>query len=232
MKRRDFVGACAAIGGAATLIDWACAYAQDAARLYARVRLTDIHGAPIRVRDLARDVNYVFQYPFAATPCFLLRLSQAPIAPPPAELPNSAWPGGVGPERALVAFSAICAHKLAYPTRDVSFIRYQRDPSATSNGHVIHCCADHSVYDPTRAARVIAGPAPQPLAAILLEYDAARDELFALGTVGPEQFSAFFAKYEMKLTMEYGSTARAHAAVDDATIVRELTNYCRTTIAC
>ena len=34
----------------------------------------------------------------------------------------------------IVAFSAICAHKLAYPTREVSFIRYQRDRSATSGG--------------------------------------------------------------------------------------------------
>ena len=43
-----------------------------------------------------------------------------------------AWQGGVGRERNIVAFSAICAHKLAYPTREVSFIRYQREKSSTS----------------------------------------------------------------------------------------------------
>ena len=50
----------------------------------------------------------------------------------------------------------------------------------------------------------MSGPAPQPLAAILLDYDAATDELFALGTVGAEQFDAFFRKYDFKLAMEYG----------------------------
>jgi ABC-type glycerol-3-phosphate transport system substrate-binding protein len=69
---------------------------------------------------------------------------------------------------------------------------------------VIHCCADHSVYDPASGARVLAGPAPQPLAAVLLDYDPATDELTALGTVGAEQFDAFFKKYEFKLAMEHG----------------------------
>ena len=69
-----------------------------------------------------------------------------------------AWSGGVGPARAIVAFSAICAHKLAYPTRDVSFIRYQPQRSATSDAQVIHCCADHSVYDPA-SGRARAGGA-------------------------------------------------------------------------
>ena len=89
------------------------------------------------------------------------------------------WDGGTGPSHSIVAFSAICAHKLAYPTREVSFIRYQPERSATSDGNVIHCCADHSVYDPAAGARVVSGPAPQPLAAILLDYDAERQELIS-----------------------------------------------------
>lgn len=202
---------------------------------YARVRLVDIHGTPVRPGTLARNTNYVFQYPYASTPCFLLRLD-APIAPAP-ELRQRdgaryAWQGGVGPDRTVVAFSAICAHKLAYPTREVSFIRYQRDRSATSGGHVIHCCADHSVYDPAEGARVIAGPAPQPLAAVVLEHDAAKDELYAIGTQGAEQFDAFFEKYGMKLVLEYGSTAKARARVDGTAVVSELSSYCRNTIQC
>jgi Rieske Fe-S protein len=230
MKRRDFV--CAAVASATSIAALPSSYAQASLRRYARALLIDEHGAPIRSRALQRDTNYVFHYPHAATPCFLLRLTEPVVAEVGEGAPNTAWPGGVGPERALVAFSAICAHKLAYPTRDVSFIRYQRDASATSNGHVIHCCADHSVYDPTRAARVMAGPAPEPLAAILLEYDAGADQLFATGTVGPEQFTRFFNQYEMKLTLEYGSTQKARAAIADRTVVREMSSYCRTTIQC
>ncbi|MEO8345553.1 MAG: hypothetical protein ABI607_07655 [Betaproteobacteria bacterium] len=203
-------------------------------RLYARTRLTDIHGRPVRVRDLAAETNYVFQYPFAATPCLLVRLAR-PVAGA-ATLKREdgaeyAWQGGVGPDRSVVAFSAICAHKLAYPTREVSFIRFQRERSATSGGRVIHCCADHSVYDPAEGARVVAGPAPQPLAAIVLDYDVAEDGLFALGTLGAEQFDPFFDKYRLKLALEYGQSG-GRTGISGTAILRELTNYCKTTIQC
>jgi arsenite oxidase small subunit len=131
----------------------------------------------------------------------------------------------------VVSFSAICAHKLAYPTRELSFIRFQPGRSATSDGNVIHCCADHSVYDPAAGARVVSGPAPQPLAAILLDYDAERDELVALGTAGAEQFDAFFRKYEFRLTLDYGA-GKAQRSVGATTLVRELKEYCRQTIQC
>jgi len=232
MKRRRFLSTCALFSGAAGLT-FSAAWADVTPRRYGRALLVDIHGAPIRIAALTTDTNYVFQYPFAATPCFLLKLGRR--VTPNGELRRQdgavyGWQGGVGPGGNLVAFSAICAHKLAYPTRDVSFIRFQRDPSATSTGNVIHCCADHSVYDPSAGARVVAGPAPQPLAAILLEHDTERDELVALGTVGPEQFDAFFAKYETKLAFEYGGKARQ--AVPATTVVRELESYCKTTIRC
>jgi len=208
---------------------------ESPARPYARVRLVDEHGAPLRPASLAPHSNYVFQYPYASTPCFLLRLGSPTQANALLRRRDGAayeWRGGIGPDRSLVAFSAICAHKLAYPTREVSFIRYQRERSSTSSGHVIHCCADHSVYDPAEGARVVAGPAPQPLATIVLEHDPARDELHATGTIGAEQFDAFFAQYGLKLALEYGSTARARAPVTDTTVVRELTRYCRNTIQC
>ena len=128
--------------------------------------------------------------------------------------------GGVG-DRHSWSPSPICAHKLAYPTREVSFIRFQSSRSPTSDGNVIHCCADHSVYDPAAGARVVSGPAPQPLAAILLDYDADRDELAALGTVGAEQFDAFFRKYDFKLAMEYGA-GKARLPVGATTVLREL----------
>ena len=137
----------------------------------------------------------------------------------------------MGPTRAIVAFSAICAHKLAYPTRDVSFIRYQRQSSPKSVAQAIHCCAEHSVYDPASGARVVSGPAPQPLAAILLDYDPAQDTLSAVGTLGAEQFDAFFTKYEFKLAMEYGE-GKARRSVGAKTVVKELSQYCRQTIQC
>jgi len=231
MNRRDFLGSCT-LGIAA--MTRAHAADDTEIRRYARSLLVDAQGAPIRQAALATETNYVYQYPFAATPCFLLRFPET-LAPVPA-LPREhdapyAAPGGAGPARNVVSFSAICAHKLAYPTRDVSFIRYQKSRSPTSSGRVIHCCADHSVYDPAEGARVVSGPAPQPLAAIVLEHDPADDGVVAVGTVGPEQFDAFFDKYRMKLALEYGES-RARRNVGGTTIVREMSTYCRNTIQC
>jgi len=235
MERRNFLRTCALAGSAAGVAQWLSrAVAGQSIRTYSRARLVDGDGQPIKAKRLQVNRNYLFNYPYAGTPCFLLSLEQSA---PRAELSDAggqryAWDGGVGPRRSIVAYSAICAHKLAYPTRDVSFIRYQKGRSATSSGRVIHCCADHSVYDPMAGARVVAGPAPQPLASIALEYDAGRDELWALGTIGAEQFEPFFEKYAFKLELEYGGIDRARKPVEATTVVRELTNYCRTTIEC
>ena len=78
---------------------------------------------------------------------------------------------------------------------------------------------------------MLSGPAPQPLAAILLDYDPEHDALFALGTVGAEQFDAFFRKYDFRLALDYG-TGRAKLPVGATTVVRPLTEYCRQTIDC
>ena len=234
MKRREFLESCAVFGSAATLPAIPAAWAQATPRRHARARLVDVHGRPLVPADLAAETNYIFHYPFAATPCLLLKFPR-PVAAQ-ADLARQdgsayAWQGGVGRDRNIVAYSAICAHKLAYPTREVSFIRYQRDRSATSGAQVIHCCADHSVYDPAAGARVVSGPAPQPLAAIVLEHDGGEDALYATGTVGAEQFDAFFDKYKVKLVLEYGD-GKARRPVTGTVVVRELTNYCRTTIQC
>jgi Rieske Fe-S protein len=233
MQRRHFL-ACAMAAGAAPLAALTEAWADAAPRLYGHSQLVDPHGEPIKLSQLARRTNYVFNYPYAGTPCFLLDLGR-PVAAADhvqrADGATYAWTGGVGPGHSLVSYSAICAHKLAYPTRDVSFIKFQSERSPTSDGNVIHCCADHSVYDPANGARVVSGPAPQPLAAILLDYDAATDGLAALGTVGAEQFEAFFQKYDFKLTMEYGQ-GKARRPIGATTVVRELTQYCRQTIQC
>ena len=234
MKRRRFLESCAAISGAAGLCAMPSAWADVPPRLYPRARLVDVHGEPFRASTLAAETNYVFHFPFAGTPCFLLNLGHPVTVAATLRREDGAtygWNGGVGPSRGIVAFSAICAHKLAYPTRDISFIRYQPRKSPTSEAHVIHCCADHSVYDPANGARVLSGPAPQPLAAILLDYDPATDGLTATGTVGAEQFDAFFRKYDFKLTMEYGE-GKAKQSVGEHTVVRELAQFCRQTIQC
>jgi hypothetical protein len=49
--------------------------------------------------------------------------------------------------------------------------------------------------------------------------------------VGPEQFDAFFRKYDFKLALDYGP-GKARLPVGPTTVVREMTQYCRQTIQC
>ncbi|MDH5265581.1 MAG: (2Fe-2S)-binding protein [Betaproteobacteria bacterium] len=226
MERRDFVKLCAA-SAATTTLPTAADAATLTARLYRRALLVDERGEPIRAGALRVGVNYVFEYPFAATPCFLLRLAKPAAGGIDLRTEGGhayRWEGGVGPGKAIVAYSAICAHKLTYPTRQVSFIGYRDGPSPVAGpGKVITCCSDRSVYDPSAGARVVAGPAPQPLATILLEHDAAKDQLVATGTFGGEMFEQFFQKFGFRLQLEMGD--RAKAAVEARAIVRELSAY-------
>jgi hypothetical protein len=87
---------------------------------------------------------------------------------------------------------------------------------------VIHCCGDNSRYDPLQGARVIAGPAPQPLAAVLLEWDPGSDQLHAVGTRGGEMFDAFFEKYAMKLSSRPAAACASRAARRRSSSRREL----------
>ena len=231
MERRDFLKLCAA--GAATA--GAPAIAADARpHLYTRTLLVDEKGAPLRAGRVPAERNLIFHYPYAATPCFLLNLGKPAKASAMLKTGDNQpyqWTGGVGPGRSIVAYSAICAHKMTYPTRDISFISYRVETSARNRiGHVIHCCSEHSQYDPADGARVLAGPAPQPLAAILLEWDSAKDEIRASGTLGGEMFNEFFQKYAFKLQLEHGGSPQQ--AVGSTTRVQELESYCKQQVKC
>ena len=234
MQRRDFLGVCAAT----------CALgARDALpaedlkpRLYARVQLTDERGRPLKAASLVAGRNYIFHYPFESTPCFLLNLGKPTVRDVQLKTENGSayqWAGGVGPNRSVVGYSAICAHRMSYPTPQISFISYREKSTAGAAGrpNTIHCCSEHSQYDPAAGAKVVSGPAPQPLAAILLEHDPGPDTLHAVGTLGGELFNAFFEKYEFKLAIDYGGN-RTRQRVADRTVVRELQQFCRQQVRC
>jgi len=208
--------------------------AQATPRFYRRARLVDTRGDPIKSKSVPIGRTLIFHYPYAGTPCFLLHLGK-PTRPmvqlTTADKHPYEWTGGTGADGSVVAYSAICAHRLTYPTRDISFISY-RDEKTPGNrfGQVIHCCSEHSQYDPAAGGQVLAGPAPQPLAAIVLDYDRATDELYAVGTVGGEMFDDFFSKYEFRLVLEFGGHART--AVEGTSVVTELERYCRQQVKC
>jgi Rieske Fe-S protein len=255
VERRDFIKICALSGTCATTCAASSPVHADArtpsvagnatpakktgvvlkARNYARVKLVDKDGRAIKAASLKVNHNYIFNYPFESTPCFLLSLDKAASGHPDLVTERGesyVSPAGVGPRNNLVAYSAICAHKLAYPSPQVSFISFRDKPSALSpTGKVIGCCADKSAYDPFAGARVLGGPAPQPLAAILLEHDPKTDTIYATGTVGGEKFDEFFTKYQFKLSLEPGGV-KARERVATSVVLRDLSAHSTQTAQC
>jgi arsenite oxidase small subunit len=242
MRRRGFVklcaGAAAAVGAHPELM------AQDDAQVkfYERVLLVDSLGKPITSKSLDVGESYVFNYPYATTPCFLLNLGK-PTARDSALTTDAGahyvWEGGCGPRRSIVAFCAICAHKMTHPARTVSFINYRheavsfRDASeqTAERAQVIYCCSEKSVYDPLDGARVLGGPAPQPLTAIVLEHDDSDNTIYAVGTSGGEMYQKFFDTFGFRLALEY-ETSDVRAPAQDVAEVISISEYSRTQIMC
>ena len=242
ISRRSFVKLCAStiamVGANPSLL----AQPDSEFHRYRRAKLVDTEGRPITSTDLKVGENYLFHYPYIATPCFLLNLGRSTEQHTLLKTEDGKpyrWQGGVGPEHSVVAFSAICAHKMSHPARAVSFINYRhhavrfrnKDEAITQRSQVIYCCSEKSVYDPMQGARVLGGPAPQPLAAILLEYDERDGTLYAAGTSGGEMFESFFKKFSHRLALEFGTTNIRQEVTHTATVV-PLAQYCETQVLC
>ena len=229
--RRDLMRQAACVAGAWAISGALPVVAAGEAQRHPRSLLVDVHGSPWLARQLKTGEVFLFNYPYTASPVFVIAFEREVKA---VELVTGdkqryAAPAGVGPNKSIVAFSAICSHKLMYPTPAISFIGL-RSGSAGEPPQVIHCCGDNSRYDPQQGARVIDGPAPQPLAAVLLEWDAQSDQLHAVGTRGGEMFDAFFDKYAMKLELETGSSLRKPSGATVA--VQPAANYSKQWRSC
>ena len=240
LTRRNFVRLCASAVTLVSANPALLARADTSYRRLQRVQLLDDRERPLAVAQLKVGETYLFHYPYLATPCFLLDLG-TPAARTWLTTEDGQrylWDGGIGPRRSIVAFSAICAHKMTHPAKQVSFINYRHERVAFENAdkqvseraQVIYCCSEKSVYDPVNGARVLGGPAKQPLAAIVLEQDAA-GALYAVGTTGGELFERFFREFAPRLELEL-RTADVRKPVDKATTVMRLADYCRNQVLC
>ena len=199
-------------------------------------------GSPLRLSELAVGETYVFHYPYVSTPCFLIDLGKPALPQRSLETDDGRryhWRGGIGPDRSVVAFSAICAHRMTYPTPEVSFIRYRHEPTSYTDSslatarreQVIYCCSEGSAYDPAEGCRVLGGPAPQPLAAIDLAWDDRNGELRALGTHGGAMFERFFEKFGFQLALQQRKDD-IRAVVGETTRVLPLKEYSANTEVC
>jgi len=164
---------------------------------FPRLLLVDENGNPIKASSIPVNGKQIalFPYPLSNEPNMLLNLGDEggrPVEVPPTTVvvPQNGvsyeFPGGVGPSRSIVAYSALCQH-LGCTFPEITF--YPPGVKAiTVNGpmdKVIHCSCHGSTYDPYRGGAVVTGPTVRPLPAVVLEWDQATDELYAVKMIGP-----------------------------------------------
>ncbi|CCC80996.1 Rieske 2Fe-2S domain-containing protein [Thermoproteus tenax] len=168
---------------------------------FPKLLLVDENGNPIKASDIpvnAQPKIAMFNYPLSNEPVFLLNLGDEnnnPVAVPPVKVtvPQTGatytFPGGVGPHKSIVAYSAICQHAgCTFP--EMTFYPPGRK-AITIKGpmdRVLHCNCHGSTYDPYKGGAVITGPAVAPLPAVILQWDPSTDQLYAVGMIGPVVF--------------------------------------------
>jgi Rieske Fe-S protein len=190
---------------------------------YPVTRLVWSDGRPVRVEELEVNKKYIFFYPLKSTPSFLINLgdlngrpvsvrvqvhsTMAPLNEEPFVFRQQGGsieltiPGygrvyvveGVGPNKSIVAYSAVCQHfGCPYPAIDfhppgkpVPLARSE----IVARGGVIYCTCHGGAYDPYRGAAVLLAPPQRPLPFVKLEE---RDgELWAVGMLGATIFGKF-----------------------------------------
>ena len=243
MKRRRFVKLCASAVASISASAEALARDHMLYQRYGRVALIDAQSREaITAASLEVGETYLFHYPYVSTPCFLINLGRSVNSVGNLQTRDGhryRWQGGSGPARSVVAFSAICAHKMSHPAPSVSFINYRHgevrfrnsDDAIEARAGVISCCSEHSVYDPANGGKVLGGPAPQPLAAIELEYDEAADAFYATATIGGEMFDRYFRNFHDRLVLQHGRTDINQPQREYSELLR-LSDFTRNQISC
>ncbi len=242
MDRRQFNHLCGSlIAGAASLDAAASSQLPASDQTWPTTLLTDAAGEPLQFDSLSAGSSLVFHYPYKTTPCLLIRLNAEPTGG--ASLTDRfgnqyTWQGGVGSDRSLVAFSAICTHKMSHPAKPISHLNFRHDAKQITNrdgtrqtrAQLITCCSEYSIYDATKGAEVINGPATQPLTAILLSVNT-DGHILATGTRGGHIYEEFLQKFGLRQSMEQG-LSKPDVLSASETVAVPADSYSRQQILC
>lgn len=197
---------------------------------YEKTQLLDATGKPIKASMLEQEVNYIFNYPYASTPCILVNLPKPTQQDVELIADNGekyVWKSGVGKNRRIVAYVAICTHQLTHPTPNDSFIMYVPEKTKTmayDKSGVIVCSSHLSAFDAAAGAKVLGGAATQPLSAVVLEH-AADDTLWAVGILGMDKFQDYFKAFKPELKQFYNGPAEAKKLVSLSAKTVKLTEF-------
>ncbi|MDZ7590034.1 MAG: arsenate reductase (azurin) small subunit [Rubrivivax sp.] len=162
LSRRIFLkttgsGAAAAAGAAGAMLAPGAAQAQAAAAATG-VTLNYPRQAVGKAGGMAVNEAVSFSYPDSSSPCVALRMG-APV------------PGGVGPNKDIVAFSSLCTHMGCPVTYD-------------GGTKTFKCGCHFSIFDPENGGQMVCGQATEDLPRVLLAYDAGNDTVTAVGIDG------------------------------------------------
>jgi Rieske Fe-S protein len=162
---------------------------------YPTTQLIDVSGKPLTLTSVANEYNvgtsdlFLFNYPLRNEPNFLLNLTPVNGLQPSPSNPG-AWgvPGGIGPNKSIVAYSGICQH-LGCPAPAIAYYPPGTCPKTFTYAQgplpfYIHCSCHGSTYDVTNSAANLTGPAVLPLPQVVLTADDAGN-IFASGLNGP-----------------------------------------------
>ncbi len=108
--------------------------------------------------QLQDNVPVSFSYPDTSSPCAVLKMG-TPV------------PGGVGPDRDIVAFSTLCTHMGCPVAYDVA-------------ARAFKCPCHFSIFDPEKAGQMVTGQATENLPRIVLEYSAKDGSIKAVAVDG------------------------------------------------
>jgi arsenite oxidase small subunit len=108
--------------------------------------------------QLRENVPVAFTFPDASSPCAVVKMG-TPV------------PGGVGPQRDIVAYSVLCTH-MGCP---VSYDATTRE---------FRCPCHFSTFDAEKAGQMISGQATEKLPFILLDYNASDGTVRAISVEG------------------------------------------------
>jgi arsenite oxidase small subunit len=123
-----------------------------------RVNLPYPMNAISKAQELQANTPVSFAYPDAASPCVLIKM-------------GSPVPGGVGPERDIVAYSTLCTHMGCPVTYDPG----QR---------LFKCPCHFSIFDPEHVGQMVSGQATENLPSIVLVYNPDDDSVNAVAVEG------------------------------------------------
>lgn len=175
-SRRDFLKAILGIGSVATLAALASSlrylsFVPPPMKGKTTQQLSWPRAKLLNVSSLPPLKPVRFNYPLVNTPNILVKL-------------GTRVENGVGPDGDIVAYSDICQHLGCY----YSFLTRGDSPPCNSSFKAKqaqgYCCCHGGEFDFLHGGKVIGGPPPRPVPPVVLEYDNATGDLYAVG-MGP-----------------------------------------------